>query len=285
MEAGGGTPDEAEATLRVLEVASLEVLEHVSGWVVAKIAKRRMLKFDTIMLPPPVTMPAPEPAIALPQPAEATRELGDPGPVIVLSPPPAEVAAVRGFVVLGKATTLRLLAEAAAAARGHGAPGPATALPPPAEAAATHAHGAAKNLVCAKAALFIKAGSSLKPAGTKVTAHPQTATSASLLPGGVVCGALGMPPGACAYFFSPGGCNRGPECWFSHVKPTAAQLRRVQRRKAGTPKRASRGEKRAGKSLKGSPLQEPMEPKGFLSCCGLEVVLRPTAGCHKRVTA
>jgi hypothetical protein len=45
-----------------------------------------------------------------------------------------------------------------------------------------------------------------------VTVHPQTATNASLLPDGVVCGILGAPPGAYSYFFSPGGCNRGPEC-------------------------------------------------------------------------
>jgi hypothetical protein len=81
-----------------------------------------------------------------------------------------------------------------------------------------------------------------------VTVHPQTATNASLLPDGVVCGILGAPPGAYSYFFSPGGCNRGPECWFSHAKPTATQLRRAQRRKAGTLKHASR-RKRNGRQL------------------------------------
>jgi hypothetical protein len=82
---------------------------------VAKKAKVSTLEVNTTMLPPSATMPAPEPATALSQPAEAKRELsnsrlattlpslveeavvrglGGSGPIIVLSPP-AEVAAVR----------------------------------------------------------------------------------------------------------------------------------------------------------------------------------------------
>jgi hypothetical protein len=89
-----------------------------------------------------------------------------------------------------------MLPTALAAVRELGIPGLATALSPPAKAAAAHAHGPAKNLLRVEAAPFIKAGSSLKPTGTKVTVHPQTATNASLLPDGVVCGILGAPPGA-----------------------------------------------------------------------------------------
>jgi hypothetical protein len=140
------------------------------------------------MLPPLATIPAPEPATALLQPAGA--------------------AAVTGLGALGTATTLLLPAEAAAA-RGLGIPGPATALPPPAEVA-THAHGAANNLLRAEAAQFNRAGSSLQPTGSKATAHPQTATSASLLPDGVVRGALGALPGACAYFSPRVGTTEAP---------------------------------------------------------------------------
>jgi hypothetical protein len=89
-----------------------------------------------------------------------------------------------------------MLPTALAAVRELGIPGLATALSPPAKAAAAHAHGPAINLLRVEAAPFIKAGSSLKPTGTKVTVHPQTATNASLLPDGVVCGILGASPGA-----------------------------------------------------------------------------------------
>jgi hypothetical protein len=216
------------------------------------------------------------PATTLPSFVEAAvvREFGDPGPIIAFSLPaeveavritlrlPAEAAAVCELGTSSPATILPLPVEAAVV-RGHGAPGPVTALPPPVKAAAvrglgdlgtatilpppvktaaaTHALGAAKNLLRAEAAPFNKAGSSLQPTGTKATAHPQTATGASLLPDGVVCASLGAHPGSCVYFFSPGGCNRGPVCWF---KPTATQLRRAMRRKAGTPKHGSRREKK-----------------------------------------
>ena len=159
--------------------------------------------------------PAPEPATALLQPAEVTRELSDFGPATTL---------------------LSLVGEAMV--RGLGDPGPVNVLSPP-----------AANLLRAEAAPFIKAGSSLKPTGSKVTAHSQTATNASLLPDGVVCGALGAPPGACDYFFSPGGCNRGPECWFSLVKP---ESRRAEARIV--PEKET-----AGNSRKGSLYQEPAE--------------------------
>jgi hypothetical protein len=43
-------------------------------------AKIRKFEVDTIMLPHSATIPTPEPATALPQPAEATRELSDSGP-------------------------------------------------------------------------------------------------------------------------------------------------------------------------------------------------------------
>jgi hypothetical protein len=69
--------------------------------------------------------------------------------------------------------------------------------------------------------VFNKADSFLKPTGTKAMAHPWTATNASLLSAGVACGILGAPPSAFEYFFNPGGCNRGPECFFLNVKLTA----------------------------------------------------------------
>ena len=56
----------------------LEVLKAISEGVVAEVAKTRML------LPPLATTPAPEPATALLQPAEVTRELSDFGPATTL---------------------------------------------------------------------------------------------------------------------------------------------------------------------------------------------------------
>jgi hypothetical protein len=173
-------------------------------------------------------------------PAEIMEyELGTPGPATTL-PSPAEAAAMCGLGTLGTATI----------------------LPPPVKAAlAMHERGAANNPPRAEALPFNKAGSSLLPTGTKTT------TNASLLSAGVVCGALGAPLGACAYFFSSKKCNRGPESWFSHARLTATQLRRGQRRKAGMLKHASRrGKKTACNSRKGNSFQEPTESKGFLSC-------------------
>jgi hypothetical protein len=94
--AGGGDVDEgrrgelkAELTCRMGELicrllptdgegAPLEVLKAMSEWVVAEIAKTRM------PLQPLATATAPEPATALLQPAEATRELSDFGPAVTL---------------------------------------------------------------------------------------------------------------------------------------------------------------------------------------------------------
>jgi hypothetical protein len=106
-------------------------------------------------------------------PAEiAECELGTPGAANTL-PSPAEAAAVCGLDALGMATTLTMLVETAVAMR---------------------KHGAANSTPRAEALPFNKAGSSLQPTGTKAT------TSASLLPAGVACGALGAHPGACAPF-------------------------------------------------------------------------------------
>jgi hypothetical protein len=90
--------------------------------------------------------PAPEPATALLQPAEVTRELSDFGPATTL---------------------LSLVGEAMV--RGLGDPGPVNVLSPPAE-----------NLLRAEAAPFIKAGSSLQPTGIKATAHWYKSAGAEL---------------------------------------------------------------------------------------------------------
>jgi hypothetical protein len=266
------------------EGVPLEDLKAMSEWVVAEMAKTRML------LLPLATTPAPEPATTLLQPAEATRELSDfgpattflgiPGPATTL-PSPAEVAAARSGAL---GTTL---AEAAVV-RELGIPRPATALSPPAKAAAAHAHGAAKNLLRAEAAPFIKAGSSLKPTGSKVTAHSQTATNASLLPDGVVCGALGCggAPGRVRLLLLPGWMQPRPRVLVlarqAHGGLTAAGTASESRHAEG---RIAPEKETAGNSQKGSPFQEPTKSKGFLSCRGLEQVLRPTAGCHKHEAA
>jgi hypothetical protein len=113
----------------------------------------------------------------------------------------------------------------------------------PAEAAA-HAHVAAKTRSALRQRRSTRLALICIPTGIMAAAHPRTATIASLLPDGVARGALGAPSGACAYLLSPGGCNRGPECLISHVKLTATQLRREQRRKAGTLKHGSSRKKK-----------------------------------------